>query len=60
MLKTLLAAKGYIKNGIGRYVEGNAQYALVTERLFAHWYENRGVYGVRRFGSSIPLLFGIN
>ncbi|WP_260864934.1 head-tail connector protein, partial [Bacillus pumilus] len=38
LLKTLLtAAKGYIKNGIERYVEGNAQYALVTGMLVAHW-----------------------
>ncbi|MBR0581163.1 head-tail connector protein [Bacillus altitudinis] len=55
LLKTLItAAKGYIKNGIGRYVEGNEQYALVTGMLVAHWYENRGVYESGVSGSSIP------
>ncbi|MCM3045207.1 MULTISPECIES: head-tail connector protein [Bacillus] len=55
LLKTLItAAKGYIKNGIGRYEEGNAQYALVTGMLVAHWYENRGVYESGVSGSSIP------
>ncbi|MFJ6204226.1 MULTISPECIES: head-tail connector protein [Bacillus] len=55
LLKTLItAAKGYIKNGIGRYVEGNAQYALVTGMLVAHWYENRGVYESGVSGSSLP------
>ncbi|MER3121679.1 head-tail connector protein [Bacillus altitudinis] len=55
LLKSLItAAKGYIKNGIGRYVEGNEQYALVTGMLVAHWYENRGVYESGVSGSSIP------
>ncbi|QLI78200.1 head-tail connector protein [Bacillus pumilus] len=55
LLKSLItAAKRYIKNGIGRYVEGNAQYALVTGMLVAHWYENRGVYESGVSGSSIP------
>ncbi|WP_231120673.1 head-tail connector protein [Bacillus safensis] len=43
LLKTLItAAKEYIKNGIGRYVEGNAQFELVVGMLVEHWYENRG------------------
>ncbi|WP_111292191.1 head-tail connector protein [Bacillus safensis] len=55
LLKTLItAAKGYIKNGIGRYVEDNEQYALATGMLVAHWYENRGVYESGVSGSSIP------
>lgn len=61
LLKTLItAAKGYIKNGIGCYVEGNEQYALVTGMLVAHWYENRGVYESGVSGSAIPFTNGIN
>ncbi|OYN65442.1 head-tail connector protein [Bacillus safensis] len=55
LLKTLItAAKGYIKNGIGRYVEGNAQFELVVGMLVEHWYENRGMYESGVSGSNIP------
>ncbi|GLF88699.1 hypothetical protein R51_37430 [Bacillus safensis] len=55
LLKTLIAtAKEYIKNGIGRYVEGNAQFELVVGMLVEHWYENRGMYESGASGSNIP------
>ncbi|KKD42558.1 head-tail connector protein [Bacillus sp. FSL L8-0167] len=55
LLKTLItAAKEYIKNGIGRYVEGNAQFELVVGMLVEHWYENRGMYESGVSGSNIP------
>lgn len=55
LLKTLLtAAKEYIRNGIGRYTEGNAQFELVVGMLVEHWYENRGMYESGVSGSNIP------
>ncbi|UDB48470.1 head-tail connector protein [Bacillus safensis] len=55
LLKTLItAAKEYIRNGIGRYTEGNAQFELVVGMLVEHWYENRGMYGSGVSGSNIP------
>ncbi|MGE1234060.1 head-tail connector protein [Bacillus altitudinis] len=55
LLKTLItAAKEYIRNGIGRYTEGNAQFELVVGMLVEHWYENRGMYESGVSGSNIP------
>ncbi|MCY8051735.1 head-tail connector protein [Bacillus spizizenii] len=54
LLKQIAAAKSYIINGIGRYIEGHPQFELVLQMLVEHWYENKGIYESGGTGSSIP------
>ncbi|MCB6219088.1 head-tail connector protein [Bacillus paralicheniformis] len=50
----IAAAKSYIVNAIGRFVDGSPQFEIVAHMLVAHWYENRGMYESGTTGSSIP------
>ncbi|MED1742207.1 head-tail connector protein [Bacillus swezeyi] len=50
----IAAAKSYIINAIGRFVDGNPQFEIVVLMLIAHWYENRGMYESGATGFSIP------
>jgi uncharacterized phage protein (predicted DNA packaging) len=50
----IAAAKSYIINAIGRFIDGNPQFKIVVLMLVAHWYENRGMYESGATGSSIP------
>lgn len=50
----IAAAKSYIVNAIGRFVDGNPQFEIVAKMLVQHWYENRGMYESGTNGSSIP------
>ncbi|WP_217620790.1 head-tail connector protein [Bacillus sp. GbtcB13] len=54
ILDFIAAAKIYINNAIGRFVDGNPQFKIVAHMLVAHWYENRGMYESGTTGSSIP------
>ncbi|KIN34787.1 head-tail connector protein [Bacillus subtilis] len=54
LLRQIAAAKSYIINGIGRYIEGHPQFELVLQMLVEHWYENKGIYESGGTGSSIP------
>ncbi|WP_446475899.1 head-tail connector protein [Bacillus velezensis] len=54
LLNQMAAAKSYIINGIGRYIEGHPQFELVLQMLVQHWYENKGIYESGGTSLSIP------